>query len=135
MLGSVAEAEEADRAYYASLTPQQRLDLQLDLIARYRESLGEVARGLDRALRSVASALPSATMTTIPQRELRNRSGEILRQAEAGQEFLITVGGRPVARLGPWQKQPWVSKARLQQILRDQGPDPTFFADLSQHQP
>jgi prevent-host-death family protein len=37
----------------------------------------------------------------IPQRELRNNIGEILRQAEAGTEFTITVRGRPVARLGP----------------------------------
>ena len=42
-------------------------------------------------------------MTTrkIPQRELRNNIGEVLRQAEAGTEFTITVRGRPVARLGP----------------------------------
>jgi prevent-host-death family protein len=38
---------------------------------------------------------------TIPQRELRNNIGEILRAAEAGTEFTITVRGRPVARLGP----------------------------------
>ncbi len=37
----------------------------------------------------------------IPQRELRNNIGEILREAEAGTEFTITVRGRPVARLGP----------------------------------
>lgn len=38
---------------------------------------------------------------TIPQRELRNNIGEVLRRAEAGTEFTITVRGRPVARLGP----------------------------------
>ncbi len=38
---------------------------------------------------------------SIPQRELRNNIGEILREAEAGVEFTITVRGRPVARLGP----------------------------------
>jgi prevent-host-death family protein len=38
---------------------------------------------------------------TIPQRELRNNIGQILRDAEAGTEFTITVRGRPVARLGP----------------------------------
>jgi prevent-host-death family protein len=41
------------------------------------------------------------TSRAIPQRELRNNIGEILRQAEAGAEFTITVRGRPVARLGP----------------------------------
>lgn len=38
---------------------------------------------------------------TIPQRELRNNIGEILRAAEAGETFTVTVRGRPVARLGP----------------------------------
>jgi prevent-host-death family protein len=38
---------------------------------------------------------------TIAQRELRNKIGEILREAEAGTEFTITVRGGPVAMLGP----------------------------------
>jgi prevent-host-death family protein len=37
----------------------------------------------------------------IPQRELRNRISSVLRAAEAGQTFTITVRGRPVARLVP----------------------------------
>ncbi|MCP1388301.1 type II toxin-antitoxin system prevent-host-death family antitoxin [Corynebacterium sp. TA-R-1] len=35
----------------------------------------------------------------ISQRELRNESGKILRAVEAGEEFVITNRGRPVARL------------------------------------
>lgn len=38
---------------------------------------------------------------TIPQRELRNNVAAVLRDAEAGQTFTITVRGRAVARLGP----------------------------------
>jgi prevent-host-death family protein len=38
---------------------------------------------------------------TIPQRELRNQIGDVLRRAESGEHFTITVGGRPVAELGP----------------------------------
>jgi prevent-host-death family protein len=38
---------------------------------------------------------------TIPQRRLRNEIGQILREAEQGQEFTITVRGKPVASLGP----------------------------------
>src|SRR3954471_7507360 len=40
-------------------------------------------------------------MPVIPQKELRNNVGEVLRRAEAGEEFTVTVAGRPVARLGP----------------------------------
>jgi prevent-host-death family protein len=37
----------------------------------------------------------------LPQRELRNNVAGVLRAAEAGETFTITVRGRPVARLGP----------------------------------
>lgn len=40
-------------------------------------------------------------MTTIPQRELRNNVSDVLRRAELGERFTITVTGRPVAELGP----------------------------------
>lgn len=39
--------------------------------------------------------------TTIPQRELRNDIGAVLRRVEAGEEFVVTVSGRPVAELRP----------------------------------
>jgi prevent-host-death family protein len=38
---------------------------------------------------------------TVSHRELRNRSGEVLRAVEAGESFTITNGGVPVARLVP----------------------------------
>ncbi len=38
---------------------------------------------------------------TIPQRELRNNIAAVLRAAEAGVTFTVTVRGRPVARLVP----------------------------------
>jgi prevent-host-death family protein len=43
-------------------------------------------------------------MATIPQKELRNNVAEVLRRAEAGEEFTITVAGRPAAQLGPTQR-------------------------------
>jgi prevent-host-death family protein len=36
-----------------------------------------------------------------PEKDLRNRVGEVLRRAEAGEQFTITVSGRPVAQFGP----------------------------------
>lgn len=50
---SFEEAEQADDEYYASLTPQQRVDLLLDLIAAHRESLGETASRFERVYRVV----------------------------------------------------------------------------------
>lgn len=41
------------------------------------------------------------TARVIAQRELRNNIGAVLRDAEAGVRFTITVRGRPVATLGP----------------------------------
>lgn len=45
-------------------------------------------------------------MPTIPHRELRNRSSEILRRVEAGETFEITNRGRSVARLIPTGQSP-----------------------------
>lgn len=42
----------------------------------------------------------------IAQRELRNDVGRVLREAEAGTEFTVTVRGRPVARLLPLHDVP-----------------------------
>lgn len=39
--------------------------------------------------------------TTIPQRDLRNDVSAVLRRVEAGEEFIVTVSGRPVAELRP----------------------------------
>jgi prevent-host-death family protein len=69
-------------------------------------------------------------MKTIAQRELRNQSGEILRQAEAGQQFTITVDGRPVAVLGPFQKRQWVPKEDLLKALQGLPPDLSLRDDL-----
>ena len=41
------------------------------------------------------------TDRTIPQRELRNNISAVLRAAEAGETFTVTVRGRPVARVVP----------------------------------
>jgi prevent-host-death family protein len=68
--------------------------------------------------------------TTISQRELRNRSGEMLRRAEAGEQLMITVNGRPVAQLGPVARRQWLTKAEYLKILRAGVRDPQFFKDM-----
>jgi prevent-host-death family protein len=55
-------------------------------------------------------------MVTIPQKELRNNVGEVLRRAETGEEFTITVSGRPVAQLGPVRARSWVMASILSDL-------------------
>ena len=55
-------------------------------------------------------------VTVIPQKELRNNVADVLRRAEAGEEFTITVAGRPVARLGPARRRQWVSGPDLTKV-------------------
>ncbi len=68
-------------------------------------------------------------MTTIPQKELRNNVGDVLRRAEAGEQFTITVSGRPVAELGPAARRRWVSAAALESVFRTPAPK-TLAQDL-----
>jgi prevent-host-death family protein len=68
-------------------------------------------------------------MATIPQKELRNQVGEVLRRAEAGEQFTITVSGRPVAQLGPVRTRQWVPSAQLADLWATP-PDPTLDKDL-----
>jgi prevent-host-death family protein len=61
-------------------------------------------------------------MVTIPQKELRNNVSEVLRRAEAGEEFIVTVAGRSVAKLGPAGKAPWVGGDRLGRVWATPAP-------------
>lgn len=69
-------------------------------------------------------------MTTIPQKELRNNVGEVLRRAESGEEFTVTVAGRPVALLGPVRRDRWVTGPALQRIWQTKAPE-TLADDLA----
>ena len=85
---------------------------------------------------SSATVRSNVASRAIPQRELRNNIGSILRQAEAGTEFTITVRGRPVARLGP-PDQPHVRRADVDSgtvlaLLAATPVDDRFSADLQE---
>jgi prevent-host-death family protein len=47
----------------------------------------------------------SPMATDVPQRELRNRTADLLRRVEAGEQLRITVHGHPVAELVPLEEQ------------------------------
>ena len=68
-------------------------------------------------------------MATIPQKELRNNVGEVLRRAEAGERITITVAGRPVAELGPATRRQWVSGQALRGVWQTPTPR-TLAADI-----
>lgn len=70
--------------------------------------------------------------TTIPQRELRNNVSDVLRRAEAGERFTITVNGRPVAELGPPApaEKPWPTIDVLNRIIRETPVDPAWVDEL-----
>ncbi len=71
-------------------------------------------------------------MTTIPQRELRNNVSDVLRRAQSGERFTITVAGRPVAELGPPAQRDRVASAHeLQQILTSTPVDARWSEDLA----
>jgi prevent-host-death family protein len=73
---------------------------------------------------------------TIPQRELRNDIAAVLREAEAGTEFTVTVRGRPVAKLGPMDEAPrprrYVDRETLLRIFRESPVDESWAADLAE---
>lgn len=50
---------------------------------------------------------------TISQRELRNDSGQIMRAVEAGESFVVTRNGVPVAELTPLQRRREVPRDEL----------------------
>jgi prevent-host-death family protein len=70
---------------------------------------------------------------TIPQRELRNQISDVLKRAEDGERFTITVGGRPVAELGPLAgaRRP-AAPERLAAVLAEAPPDLGWASELRQ---
>jgi prevent-host-death family protein len=72
-------------------------------------------------------------MKTIPQRELRNRISQILRDVEGGEGMRITVNGRPVADLIPASKvrRTFVPKDQVMEILGRAPLDRNFERDCS----
>lgn len=70
-------------------------------------------------------------MVVIPQGKLRNDIAAVLRRAERGERFTVTVAGRPVAELGPLPGARALAAAnRLAVILAETPPDPGFVEDL-----
>jgi prevent-host-death family protein len=70
-------------------------------------------------------------MAVIPQGRLRNDIAAVLRRAERGERFTVTVAGRPVAELGPLPgARAFAAPDRLAAVLAENPSDPDFAEDL-----
>lgn len=70
-------------------------------------------------------------MAPIPQKELRNQVGAVLRRVEAGETLTVTVSGRPVADLCPAAGRRWITGGALADVWRSPAPR-RLDADLEQ---
>jgi prevent-host-death family protein len=55
---------------------------------------------------------------TITQRELRNRSGEVMRRLDAGERFVVTRDGAPVASIAPLRRDPFARTEAVLEVFR-----------------
>jgi antitoxin (DNA-binding transcriptional repressor) of toxin-antitoxin stability system len=55
---------------------------------------------------------------TITQRELRNESGEVMRQLDEGVTFIVTRNGVPVGELAPLRRHRFVSSVAAVELFR-----------------
>jgi len=72
-------------------------------------------------------------MKSIPERELRNRIGQVLRQVERGRRVRITVSGRPVADLVPigGSRRTFVQRDTVTELLTRAALDRSFARDIA----
>jgi len=56
-------------------------------------------------------------MKTVTAKELKNRTGEVIKTIKQGQEVLLSYHGRPLAKLVPLKKTSFLKE--LSGILRD----------------
>jgi prevent-host-death family protein len=67
-------------------------------------------------------------MSTVGLRELRQNASELIRRVEAGEEVMITVAGRPGARLVPVRPRAWRTYDEIADLFTGR-PDPGWQAD------
>lgn len=70
-------------------------------------------------------------MTEVASRELRNNARALLDRVEGGENFVITVNGRPVARLAPVERRPrWMRRDEFVTAVLAHQADPGLSRDL-----
>lgn len=74
-------------------------------------------------------------MTEVASRELRNDTAGLIRRAAAGEDIVITVNGRPAARLTslpapPPGRRKWIPREEMIELLLNSQADPSLRDDL-----
>ena len=67
-------------------------------------------------------------MTSVGLKELRQHAFDLVRRVQAGEEFTITVSGRPSARLVPADATQWRSWGQIVGLFNGPG-DPAWDQD------
>ena len=72
-------------------------------------------------------------MSTIPSRDLRNHTADVLRQVSGGTPVTITVNGLPVAQISPLRstRKQFLTKTDLIEIVTRRQADPGLRDDLA----
>ena len=75
-------------------------------------------------------------VTDVGLREMRQNASELVRRAEAGERFTVTVAGRPAALLGPVMPRAWRTWSEVSDVLGDPV-DTTWSVDMDRldHEP
>lgn len=63
-------------------------------------------------------------------RELRQQASELVRRAEAGEDIIITVAGRPAAQLGSMPRRRWRVGREIRHVF-ETPTDPTWAQERS----
>ncbi|CAN3127148.1 type II toxin-antitoxin system Phd/YefM family antitoxin [Mycobacterium sp. smrl_JER01] len=72
-------------------------------------------------------------MTEVASRELRNETAGLLRRVQAGEDITVTLNGRPVARLVPFEpsRRRWLTRDELVGRISRAQADPGMRDDLA----
>jgi prevent-host-death family protein len=73
-------------------------------------------------------------MAEVATRELRNDTAAVLRRVQAGEEIVVTVNGKPAAKLVPLPAagRRWLPRAELARRLAQAQADPGLRDDLAE---
>lgn len=98
--------------------------------------MGSWARGADGKGKEAAALSHGcyniSVEREITQRQLRNESGEIMRELDRGQSFLVTRNGVAVGQLVPARRKRFVPRASLYESFKTAAPidEKSFRADI-----